>query len=321
MKEDTTGILEQLSNRTLSKIKVEQLEELDPKEIKNFFILSESDLGVIRNGGRRGAAFGPKALINTLKKMSSHRSKVNGLKSIRNHLSCGPFIDQQSEDTNSISQLMGIVSNANIWHLGGGHDHIYPLLKAINTTDKKIIVINIDAHLDTRTDKEFHSGTPFRQFANEVDGDFKLFQLGIHDFANDQSNYEPIHQSEMEIYTVSQLRKETSNFTHETFIRLRSRGRRVFFCTFVTLLFYTRYFSFKKTRIKTSQNSPSLRTLRETLLLQKESLCILYCFIWNFFHWNMSRFFINNQPRVRNNLFKFISIRHRNPNISPPPLY
>ena len=213
MKEDTTGILEQLSNRTLSKIKVEQLEELDPKEIKNFFILSESDLGVIRNGGRRGAAFGPKALINTLKKMSSHRSKVNGLKSIRNHLSCGPFIDQQSEDTNSISQLMGIVSNANIWHLGGGHDHIYPLLKAINTTDKKIIVINIDAHLDTRTDKEFHSGTPFRQFANEVDGDFKLFQLGIHDFANDQSNYEPIHQSEMEIYTVSQLRKETSNFT------------------------------------------------------------------------------------------------------------
>ena len=213
MKEDTTGILKQLSNRTLSKIKVEQLEELKPKEIKNFFILSESDLGVIRNGGRRGAAFGPKALINTLKKMSSHRSKVNGLKSIRNHLSCGPFIDQQSEDTNSISQLMGIVSNANIWHLGGGHDHIYPLLKAINTTDKKIIVINIDAHLDTRTDKEFHSGTPFRQFANEVDGDFKLFQLGIHDFANDQSNYEPIHQSEMEIYTVSQLRKETSNFT------------------------------------------------------------------------------------------------------------
>ena len=213
MKEDTTGISEQLTKRTLSKLKIEQLEELAPQEIKNMFILSESDLGVIRNGGRRGAAFGPKALINTLKKMTSHRSKTNGVKSIRTHLSTGSFAEQQSGDTSSITQLIKLTNKANIWHLGGGHDHIYPLLKAVNKTDKKIIVINIDAHLDTRTDKNFHSGTPFRQFANEVDGDFKLFQLGIHDFANDLSNYEPIHHSEMEIYTVSQLRKETSNFT------------------------------------------------------------------------------------------------------------
>jgi formiminoglutamase len=52
----------------------------------------------------------------------------------------------------------------NIIHLGGGHDHVYPLLKAIETKYKKIIILNIDPHCDTRESEHNHSGTPFRQF-------------------------------------------------------------------------------------------------------------------------------------------------------------
>ena len=54
-----------------------------------------------------------------------------------------------------------------IFHLGGGHDHIYPLLMSLEKTQnyKHLKVLNLDAHLDTRTDEFAHSGTPFRQFA------------------------------------------------------------------------------------------------------------------------------------------------------------
>ncbi|PIK16116.1 arginase family protein [Halobacteriovorax sp. JY17] len=213
MKEDIKDIQTQLDKRAASKLRIEPLNDFKNSNLKNIFILSESDLGVVRNGGRRGAAFGPKAIVNTLLKMTTHKQKENGLKSIRSLQPYTPFTQQQSEDISSITEILKSYTYSHICHLGGGHDHIYPLLKALNTRTNKIAVINIDAHLDTRTDLETHSGTPFRQFANEVEGDFKLIQLGIHDFANEISNYTPLNKSEMEIYSVSQLRKETSNFT------------------------------------------------------------------------------------------------------------
>jgi len=53
-------------------------------------------------------------------------------------------------------------------------------------------VLNIDAHADTRTDEQHHSGTPFRQFAEEFSGEFTLYQLGLHRFANSFSTLSPL---------------------------------------------------------------------------------------------------------------------------------
>lgn len=219
MKEDMSNIQEQLSNRTASKINIEVYDQANSKP-HNLFILSESDLGVIRNGGRRGSAYGPKSIISTLKKMTAHKQKPSSMKSIRNLFSSNSFSDQQEEDTKSIQELL-LAGAPSIWHLGGGHDHIYPLLSAINSKENKILVINIDAHLDTRADKNYHSGTPFRQFANEAKEGLKLIQLGIHDFANERSNYEDLAPAQMEVYSVAQIRKETSNFsTASNFLEL-----------------------------------------------------------------------------------------------------
>ncbi len=212
MKEDINGIQQQLQKRSSSKIKIPPISESNLKELRNIFLLSESDLGVVRNGGRRGSAYGPKAILNTLLKMTVHKQKNNAFKSIRPKNSEIPFDEQQLEDSQLIKEVIES-SKSNIWHLGGGHDHIYPLLKGLNTTNDKIVVINLDAHLDTRVDPIFHSGTPFRQFANEVKGQFKIIQLGIHDYANEESNYKDLNGSEMDVYTVSQLRRETSNYT------------------------------------------------------------------------------------------------------------
>ena len=110
-----------------------------------------------------------------------------------------------------------IQKSAKIIQIGGGHDHIYPFLKAINTKYKKITVVNIDAHLDTRLDKTFHSGTPFRQFSEEVEGDFKLIQIGIHRFANPESNFQKLAKGKMDVFTFHDLKTTSKNFSQEVF--------------------------------------------------------------------------------------------------------
>ena len=62
-------------------------------------------------------------------------------------------------------------------------------------------IINIDAHLDTRTDNLPHSGTPFRQASQMwTQGRFRLFQVGIHDYANAKSNYEKLPNGQMKVF-------------------------------------------------------------------------------------------------------------------------
>lgn len=179
---------------------------------KNLILSSQSDLGVIRNGGRRGANFAPEAIINTLSKMTCHTRAPIAYAPIRKGHSNSSFEEQQSEDILAIDQLLKHSSPNNFWHLGGGHDHIYPLLKSLSKVHKKICVINIDAHLDTRIDELSHSGTPFRQFSNEFDGDFILYQLGIHKFANTKENYSELKNGKMKVYSTLQIQKESSNF-------------------------------------------------------------------------------------------------------------
>src|SRR5690606_26545708 len=94
-----------------------------------------------------------------------------------------------------------------IAHLGGGHDHIYPLLQALSH-HKRIIVLNIDAHADTRLDSSPHSGTPFRQFASIYAGDFHLYQLGLHAWANSESTLSDLPKGKEYIFWSDDLGKE-----------------------------------------------------------------------------------------------------------------
>jgi formiminoglutamase len=81
-------------------------------------------------------------------------------------------------------------------------------MKALSKTFQKLVVINIDAHADTRTDQEYHSGTPFRQFGDEFPGKLRLFQIGLNSFANSFSTLEPIKETKMNILWSHQLNSE-----------------------------------------------------------------------------------------------------------------
>ncbi len=181
-------------------------ESLAPKE-RNFsqlpdqgqsvvFLTSSSDIGVMRNGGRNGARFAPKAILNTFKKWTL-TPKLNELNWAQVEVSSQDnekqdFQEAQKTESHKISEVLSKSHSQQVFHLGGGHDHIYPLLVSLGQKFKKIIVLNIDAHADTRADLDPHSGTPFRQFAESFKGEFHLFQYGLHEFANGASTLSPL---------------------------------------------------------------------------------------------------------------------------------
>lgn len=176
------------------------------------FLKSSTDVGVIRNGGRNGARFAPQSFLASFKKFSqSNDVKENIFQEFEVSSESEEFADfklsQQSESLR-IAELIKKYPKARVCHLGGGHDHVYPLLRAQSHLYEKIVVINIDAHADTRTDSEFHSGTPFRQFANEYGGEFHLFQIGLHPFANSFSTLSPLEKGHEDILWMKDFSEE-----------------------------------------------------------------------------------------------------------------
>jgi formiminoglutamase len=187
-------------------------------QAKTIIFTCESDVGVIRNGGRNGARYAPEAIINSLKKLTNHLNSTIPLKivSVSNQISeLENFEKAQLEISNKISDHLKMNEGFNYIHLGGGHDHAYPLLMAINSQEKikNILIINIDAHCDTRIDDFTHSGTPFRDFSKVNGKKTHLLQYGIHLYANSEETLSPLDNiTEKHVY-FHQLLTKTNNMT------------------------------------------------------------------------------------------------------------
>ncbi len=195
-------------------------EELkDDNSPLNLVLLAPTDIGVRRNLGRNGARFAPKALTNQLKKLNNHE--------ITHSFRISNVTDQESElmDFNlaQVNEAKNIhrelVNNKinKLIHIGGGHDHVYPFLMGLEKSANysNIVIINVDAHCDTRIDTLSHSGTPFRDYSNNSKIDFHLIQLGIQDFANSDSTLSKLNQGTVEYLYQNRLREMTHNFTKQ----------------------------------------------------------------------------------------------------------
>lgn len=177
---------------------------------------SSSDVGVMRNAGRNGAKHAPQSFLSFFKKLTQdqitksfaliEKEVASSDEEIRD------FESSQTKQSERIEQSLKSHPKARICHLGGGHDHIYPLLCALSQNKKHVVVINIDAHADTRTDDKAHSGTPFRQFAEHFTGQFDLYQVGLHPFANSLSTLTPLAKGKMSILWRSELSKMNEFF-------------------------------------------------------------------------------------------------------------
>lgn len=189
---------------------------------KCLILTSSSDVGVMRNGGRNGARFAPQSFLASFKKFSQSEALKDysiAVHEVGNQQAeLVDFEKAQKVECEKIQDHLKSSHHA-LLHLGGGHDHVYPLLMAHAPAYKKIIVINIDAHADTRTDENAHSGTPFRQFARDFDGDFLLFQIGLHPYANSFSTLESLPKGKMEVLWSKDINQDSLN---KLFVEIQS---------------------------------------------------------------------------------------------------
>ena len=175
----------------------------DKNNGETLFLLSPSDVGIRRNNGRNGSRFGPQVIFKNFLKLNSHLEDVHKISTITvsdQEREKVDFHQAQMEHSQKILESLEC-ERKNILHIGGGHDHAYPLLKAIEDSKKfkKILIINVDAHCDTRVEEIRHSGTPFRDFDNSTKIKVQLIQYGIHNYSNSSSTLSPLKNIDQKV--------------------------------------------------------------------------------------------------------------------------
>ncbi len=206
---------EQLKARYQDKLKA----DFDKNNFDILLATSSNDEGVVRNGGRRGAAHGANAILSQFKNLISPESKQK-LHHCEVFEQCDSFeLSQQRQVT--LFETLYKDKYYPTFHLGGGHDHVYPFVKSLQQSidlKRTLHILNIDAHLDTRQDQLIHSGTPFRQLASELKDQLTISQFGIHPYANTKANYEKLnctmnvyHKDETNIELFQNVLRENSD--------------------------------------------------------------------------------------------------------------
>lgn len=194
-------------------------------DYKTQLILSSSDVGVRLNKGRAGSKFAPEALKNTFLKMGNAQFKDHSFKitEVSNHgKELTNFNSAQDLETQKIIDCLDL-SKKNI-HIGGGHDHALPMLRALDNKlqNKPFCIINLDAHLDTRIDSIAHSGTPFRDFDDVTKEKHTLIQYGIHLYANSSSTQSNLNTIDQKVFKKGDplFYKAIKSISKDTFIYL-----------------------------------------------------------------------------------------------------
>lgn len=135
-----------------------------------------SDEGVLRNGGRQGAAAGPEALRTALGSLAIHddapRSDAGTVTTQGDDLE-----GAQAELTSRVADLAAAGNLVVV--LGGGHETSFASHRGAREALGDMSVINFDAHFDLREADRPTSGTPFRQIAQLAGDAFNYSVLGI----------------------------------------------------------------------------------------------------------------------------------------------
>ena len=134
-----------------------------------------SDEGVLRNGGRQGAAAGPSALRTALGSLAVHHGHA---------LADAGTITTQADDLDGAHEALSdkveeLVRSATLpIILGGGHETAFGSHRGLFRARGATSIINLDAHFDLRHADHATSGTPFTQISQLTD-DFDYTVFGI----------------------------------------------------------------------------------------------------------------------------------------------
>ncbi|NNF19401.1 MAG: formimidoylglutamase, partial [Flavobacteriaceae bacterium] len=163
------------------------------------------DVGVSRNKGRAGAVDGPDAFRRQFSKLPNHLHYNTGLVDAGN-IECR---DNQLEETQELlAEKITSLLRKRVFPIviGGGHDVAYGHFKGLlgyTGTKRTIGIINLDAHLDLRSNENGnHSGSPFYQIgmeSREQNFPFKYMCMGVRSDSNDRSLFKTATSLRVEI--------------------------------------------------------------------------------------------------------------------------
>lgn len=162
-----------------------------------------SDEGVRRNKGRIGAKEAPEKI----------REKLSSLAYTSPIFDAGSV--EGTEDLETSQKILGKAVSELLSHnnfpviLGGGHETVYGHYLGVRDAykDKRIAVLNIDAHFDLRNEEK-SSGTMFYEMLSE-DDNIDYFVIGIQPFSNTNSLYENAEKFNVKYWTLDELRTDS----------------------------------------------------------------------------------------------------------------
>lgn len=135
------------------------------------------DQGVVRNGGRPGAAAGPDAIRLQLYRLTPDpRAPKPFTKLLRRTLDLGDLAltGDLEADQQALGETIAPFLQANIFVilLGGGHETSYGHFLGYVQAKLDVSILNWDAHADVRPTRggKGHSGSPFRQALEHPSG-------------------------------------------------------------------------------------------------------------------------------------------------------
>lgn len=149
------------------------------------------DIGVTNNQGRPGAIDGPDAIRDALSNLAWQSQ--SSIEDVGNVVANTSMEDTQLTFSKQVSEQLS--QNKFVIGLGGGHEIAYAsyqgLSAALQEPNKRIGIINFDAHFDLRNPHPTpSSGTPFRQIAQnsqKVGSNFNYACIGVAKTANTQA--------------------------------------------------------------------------------------------------------------------------------------
>lgn len=180
----------------------------------------ECDEGVRRNNGRVGAAEAPNALRAALSNTAWRLPEGKQLADAGNVVCVGEQLEEAQAELGSVVKT-NLDGNRTPIILGGGHETFfghYLGARGFLGKDKKLGIINIDAHFDMRPyDEQTSSGTMFRQIL-ENDADAGYLVLGIQRYGNTESLFQKADELGCEYIYEDELTDEKMNAAVDAFI-------------------------------------------------------------------------------------------------------
>ncbi|MEO8227336.1 MAG: formimidoylglutamase [Gemmatimonadota bacterium] len=141
-----------------------------PGEPRAVLIGFPSDEGVRRNGGRTGAADGPRALRQALSRLTPDADRTDAFVALieqTRDLGDVPVTGDVEADQELLATIVAPQLQAGrfVIVLGGGHETSFGHFLGHAALGRAVHVLNWDAHADVREPREgrAHSGSPFRQ--------------------------------------------------------------------------------------------------------------------------------------------------------------